>query len=207
MGFSGPVVAEGCQSSEGDGNSEEKAVKSHFPTRIQNLLPGSPPQHSTTVMDPLPPGVAYRRSPPRKPEFPMFPPPGRAKLPLSRKPSRRLSIFPRPCRVPAHDQTLPAAHRHPEPPGETAATEPLNWLKEQPCDSWAIGNLGSSSRGIQPIPARSRGWRGASLRVTGHWGGACPRAGILVNGRVSDFVSVQGWTAFPALWIPGGQTC
>jgi hypothetical protein len=96
MGFSGPVAAEGCQSSEGDGNSEEKAVKSHFPTRIQNLLPGSPPQHSTTVMDPLPPGVAYRRSPPRKPEFPMFPPPGRAKLPLSRKPSRRLSIFPRP---------------------------------------------------------------------------------------------------------------
>ena len=153
----------------------------------------SPPQHSTTVMAPLAPGVAYRRPPPRKPEFPMFPPPGRAKLPLSRKPSRRLSIFPRPCRVPAHDQTLPAAHRHPEPPGETTATELLNWLKEQPCDSWAIGNLGSSSRGIQPIPARSRRWRGlhsespgigaeparvpepvgTSLREAGHIFGGC----------------------------------
>jgi hypothetical protein len=110
-----------------------------------------PPQHSTSVMAPLPPGVADRRSPPRKWNFPVFPPPGRAKLLLSR--------FPRPCRVPAHHQTLPAGHRHLEPPGETAATEPLNWIKEQPCDSWAIGNLGSSSHGIQPIPARLRGWR------------------------------------------------
>jgi hypothetical protein len=63
-------------------------------------------------------------------------------------------------RVPAHNRTLPAAHRHPEPPGETAATEPLNGIREQPCDSWAIGNLGSSSGGIQSIPARLRGWRG-----------------------------------------------
>ena len=61
--------------------------------------------------------------------------------------------------MPAHHRTLPAAHRHPEPPGETAATEPLNWLREQPCDSWVIRNLGSSSRGIQPIPAGSQGWR------------------------------------------------
>jgi hypothetical protein len=33
-------------------------------------------------------------------------------------------------------------------------------------------------------PARLRGWRGASLRVTGHWGGACPRAGP--GGHVSS---------------------
>ncbi len=62
-------------------------------------------------------------------------------------------------RVPAHHRTLPAAHRHPEPPGETAATEPLNWLREQPCGKWAIGNLGSLSHGIQPIPAGLRGCR------------------------------------------------
>ena len=34
-------------------------------------------------------------------------PPGRATLPLSRKPSRRLSIFPRPCRVPATTEPCP----------------------------------------------------------------------------------------------------
>jgi hypothetical protein len=63
------------------------------------------------------------------PDFPILTPfrHPRAKLLLSRKPNRQL-----------------------ESPGETAATEPLNWLKEQPCDSWAIGNLGSSSHGIQP---------------------------------------------------------
>ncbi len=129
-----------------------------------------PPQHSSSVMAPLPPGVAYRHSlarchaPPCKPNFPVFPPPGRAKLLLSRKTSRLLSGLPSPPSaspvLPAHDQTLPAAHRHLEPSGETVATEPLNWLKEQPCDSWAIGDLGSPSRGIQPIPARLRGWRG-----------------------------------------------
>jgi len=56
-------------------------------------------------------------------------------------------------------------------------------------------------------PREVAGLAGASLRVTGHWGGACPRAGILVNGRVSDFMSVQGWTVFPTFWIVGGQTC
>lgn len=40
MEFSGTLAAEGYQSSEGDGNSAEKAVKSYFSTRIQNLLPG-----------------------------------------------------------------------------------------------------------------------------------------------------------------------
>jgi hypothetical protein len=64
----------------------------------------SRPQHSTSVMAPLTPGVAYRRSPPRKPEFPIFPPPGRAKLPLSRnancvlsrQPNRQPRASPRP---------------------------------------------------------------------------------------------------------------
>ena len=31
--------------------------------------------------------------------------------------------------LPAHRRTLPASHRNPETLGETAATEPLNWLK------------------------------------------------------------------------------
>jgi|GEM_PF-2845163 hypothetical protein len=63
-----------------------------------------PPQHSTSVMGTLLPGVAYRRSPPRKPEFLMFPPPWEGEAPaepqtsglLSHKPNRLLRTSPPP---------------------------------------------------------------------------------------------------------------
>jgi len=171
----------------------------------------------------LTPGVAYRRSPPRRPEFPMFPPPGRAKLLLSRKPNRALSR--QLSRKPSRQLSgLPSPL--PRPPYCQPTTEPCprliairNHPAKQPRRSPSTGSGSSPEiRGLSGIwahrPAESsqspRGRRvggGALLRVTGDWGEACPRAGILVNGRVSDFMSVQGWTVFPALWIPGGQTC
>jgi len=119
-----------------------------------------PPQHSTSVMAPLPPGVAYLRSPPRKPEFPCVSTPWEGEAPAEPQTQPLAEPLPEAPAATSPSPNPPAAHRHPEPPGETAATEPLKWLKEQPCGTWAIRNLGSSSPGIQPIPARPRGWRG-----------------------------------------------
>ena len=84
-----------------------------------------PPQHSTSVMGTLLPGVAYRRSRPRKPEFPMFPPPGRAKLPLSRKPSRRLSGLLSP---------LPRPHTASPPPNLARSSSPSGTTRRNNCD-------------------------------------------------------------------------
>ncbi|MFN5584891.1 MAG: hypothetical protein ACK5DR_06295, partial [Planctomyces sp.] len=59
--------------------SERGVLMLDLENRIESLTILSharafPPQHSTSVMGTLLPGVAYRRSRPRKPEFPMFPP-------------------------------------------------------------------------------------------------------------------------------------
>ena len=138
----------------------------------------SPPQHSTSVMAPLPPGVAYRRSPPRKPEFPIFPPPGRAKLPLRRKPSR------------------PRPHTVSPPPNLARSSSPSGTTRRNNCDGApqlaqgaALRFVGYREFGliVPRHPAQPRevaGLAGASLRVTGHWGGACPRAGT--GGHVSS---------------------
>ncbi|MFM7835068.1 MAG: hypothetical protein ACKPJD_25010, partial [Planctomycetaceae bacterium] len=80
------------------------------------------------------------------------------------------------------------------PPGETAATEPLKWLKEQPCGTWAIVHVGSRGPWHPANPrdvarSRCRGVGGGVGRwgfTQSHraWGGACPRAGT--GGHVSS---------------------
>ena len=107
------------------------------------LWPPCPP--ALHIADPRPANRNFQFFHPWEGEAPAEP----QTQPTAARPAVSASAFPI---LPAHHRTLPAAHRHPEPPGETTATEPLNWLREQPCDSWAIGNLGSSSRGIQPTP-------------------------------------------------------
>ena len=94
----------------------------------------SPPQHSTSVMAPRPPSVAYFRCSPRNPNVRCFGLPGgaplpclgRAKLLLSRNPSRALSRFPgsRPRRrqLTAHHRICPQLIHHLLPTCETAAT-------------------------------------------------------------------------------------
>ena len=82
----------------------------------------SPPQHSTSVMAPQPPGVAYRQSPLRKREFPMFPPRGRAKLPLSRNANCVLSR--QPNRQP----------RASPPPNLARSSSPSGTTRRNSCD-------------------------------------------------------------------------
>ena len=137
-------------------------------------------------MAPLPPGVAYPRSPPNNPEFPMFPPPGRAKLLLSRNPNRALRTSPPPnlARSPSPSGTTRRnscdgapqlaqgtalrfvgyrefgliVPRHPAHPREVAGVDE---------------GLHSESPGIGAEPARVPEPVGTSLREAGHIFGGC----------------------------------
>jgi len=96
-----------------------------------------PPQHSTSVMGTLLPGVAYRRSRPRKPEFPMFPPPGRAKLLLSRNPKRALSrqLSRKPSRpLSGLLSPLPRPHTASPPPNLARSSSPSGTTRRNNCD-------------------------------------------------------------------------
>ncbi len=118
-----------------------------------------PPQHSTSVMAPLPPGVAYRRFRTRKPEFLMFPPPWEGEAPAEPQTSRLLSH--KPNRQP----------RASPPPNLARSSSPSGTTRRKSCDGApqlaqgaALRFVGYREFGLtvprHPAnPARSRGWR------------------------------------------------
>jgi len=128
---------------------------------------------------------------PAKRNFPVFPPRGRAKLQLSRKPSRSPSRFPRHLPLPAHHRIRPQLIAIWNQPAKQLRRSPSTGSRSSPAVPGQSCMWAQEAPGIRPIPARSRcrgvgGGVGRWGFTQSHraWGGACPRAGT--GGHVSS---------------------